>query len=598
MIDYLEKEYPQDIVVEKTKNNGKDAFIIGNTAERYIEAVEDFGGRSFDDYSADDNYFEILKEMELKEFNKYLDDLEAQEHIFDREEALGWLKEMRGGGYYEPYPNRIELDRFELDEDLEAEGIVKFTYAKGGSVKTNSKEVKQKIRQHILDSVYDYNENEFDNFNDASQHLSDEFKRVADYPNNIRRYPNNQKRFKDYLQGIPFNFFIYDDDIEDFLNGLGINPKNKKYSSDQMWDLYSLLIWREIEPTYKSNKFEDGGVVGQEIVFDDNGEENTGVIKDITNLGDYIVKADDGRTLLAQRELDVISLGAMRSASTEAPKKRFGFFAKGGRVFGEDARLEYVDDAFASDELKEKLMDKLGIETNSLGDNVVISFAYTDYGGDFLDKVAIIYFQENYPENTLVENAGYGGQNAYVFGEPAQEWIDSTDDYPLGFEDIESFYYDMVNEAEYESFEYFLDDLERDDYVFDKDEVMDWLMENKGGYYSMTTQGLDFSYSDLTDELVDEGLISKEDEYARGGKLWIDTKTKGGLKGVKPSRKNSFTRQAQKRGLTSGQLASKVLANPSRYKDINPKSAQLVKNMGVRKHGGSIGDILRNRRGQ
>jgi hypothetical protein len=304
--------------------------------------------------------------------------------------------------------------------------------------------------------------------------------------------------------------------------------------------------------------------------------------------------------LLAQRELDVISLGAMRSASTEAPKKRFGFFAKGGRVFGEDARLEYVDDAFASDELKEKLMDKLGIETNSLGDNVVISFAYTDYGGDFLDKVAIIYFQENYPENTLVENAGYGGQNAYVFGEPAQEWIDSTDDYPLGFEDIESFYYDMVSEAEYESFEYFLDDLERDDYVFDKDEVMDWLMENKGGYYSMTTQGLDFSYSDLTDELVDEGLISKEDEdeYARGGKLWIDTKTKGGLKGVKPSRKNSFTRQAQKRGLTSGQLASKVLANPSRYKDINPKSAQLVKNMGVRKHGGSIGDILRNRRGQ
>ena len=87
-------------------------------------------------------------------------------------------------------------------------------------------------------------------------------------------------------------------------------------------------------------------------------------------------------------------------------------------------------------------------------------------------------------------------------------------------------------------------------------------------------------------------------KYARGGKLWIDTKTKGGLKGVKPSRKNSFARKAQKRGLTSGQLASKVPANPSRYKDINPKSAQLVKNMGVRKHGGSIGDILRNRRGQ
>jgi len=83
----------------------------------------------------------------------------------------------------------------------------------------------------------------------------------------------------------------------------------------------------------------------------------------------------------------------------------------------------------------------------------------------------------------------------------------------------------MLNEAEYESFDMFLDDLERDDYVFDKDEVMEWLMENKGGYYSMTTQGLDFSYFDLADELIDEGLISKEkededeNEYKKGGSI-------------------------------------------------------------------------------
>ena len=156
-----------------------------------------------------------------------------------------------------------------------------------------------------------------------------------------------------------------------------------------------------------------------------------------------------------------------------------------------------------------------------VGDNVVISFAYTDYGGDFLDKVAIEYFKENYPDNTLVEYAGYNGENAFVFGEPAQEWIDSTEDYPLGFEDFEDFYYEKMNEAEYESFGYFIDDLDSD-YSFDREEVMSWLMENKGGYYSITTQGLDFSYSDLTDELIEEGLISKEDddddeEYARGG---------------------------------------------------------------------------------
>jgi hypothetical protein len=82
----------------------------------------------------------------------------------------------------------------------------------------------------------------------------------------------------------------------------------------------------------RKRKYEDGGQIGQEIVFDDSGEENTGVIKDITNAGDYIVKADDGRTLLAQRQLDVISLGAMRSAPTEAPRKRFGFFEDGGQI--------------------------------------------------------------------------------------------------------------------------------------------------------------------------------------------------------------------------------------------------------------------------
>lgn len=197
-------------------------------------------------------------------------------------------------------------------------------------------------------------------------------------------------------------------------------------------------------------------------------------------------------------------------------------YGKGGRMFGEDARLQFIDDAFASYELQDELRTKLGIDKNAyrLDDNVVISFAYTDYGGDFLDKVAIRYFEENYPENTLVENAGYGGQNAYVFGEPAQEWIDSTDDYPLGFENIEDLYYEMQNEAEYESFDMFLDDLERNDYVFDRDEVMNWLMENRGGYYSMTTQGLDFSYFDLADELIDEGLIKKEEEeYKKGGSI-------------------------------------------------------------------------------
>lgn len=84
-------------------------------------------------------------------------------------------------------------------------------------------------------------------------------------------------------------------------------------------------------------KMEDGGVIGQEIVFDDTGEENTGVIKDIHEItGDYIVATDDGRTVLASKELDVISLGKVREPKA---KKRFAFFEDGGTL---DSAIEHL----------------------------------------------------------------------------------------------------------------------------------------------------------------------------------------------------------------------------------------------------------------
>jgi hypothetical protein len=84
----------------------------------------------------------------------------------------------------------------------------------------------------------------------------------------------------------------------------------------------------------RAKLFADGGVVGQEIVFDDSGETNTGVIRQITDAGDYIVATDDDRTVLAQRELDVISLGKMRRKVKEVAEEKgfFSFFENGGGV--------------------------------------------------------------------------------------------------------------------------------------------------------------------------------------------------------------------------------------------------------------------------
>jgi hypothetical protein len=131
----------------------------------------------------------------------------------------------------------------------------------GGALRTNSKVVMDKVKEHILESVYDENEEEFDTIEKASKHVSEEFKRVADYDNNKRRIPNNQDRFQDYLQGIPFNFEYEDYKIEEFLNGLGINPSGKEYSSEQMWKLYSYLIWKEVSKKY----YKKGGQVEMEF---------------------------------------------------------------------------------------------------------------------------------------------------------------------------------------------------------------------------------------------------------------------------------------------------------------------------------------------
>ena len=91
-----------------------------------------------------------------------------------------------------------------------------------------------------------------------------------------------------------------------------------------------------------THMMEEGGVIGQEIVFDDSGEENRGVIKDIhETTGDYIVATDDGRTVLASKELDVISLGKMRK---QEAKKRFSFFEDGGGVHGDAYRTVFTDE--------------------------------------------------------------------------------------------------------------------------------------------------------------------------------------------------------------------------------------------------------------
>jgi len=113
-------------------------------------------------------------------------------------------------------------------------------------MRTNSKEVRNQIKQHIIDCVYSYEETEFPTIKEAANHLYNEFVRVANYPNNLKRIPNDQKRFSDYLSGLPFRFHFSHYDVSNYLNSLGINPTGKEFDSEKSMHLYHYLIYAEM----------------------------------------------------------------------------------------------------------------------------------------------------------------------------------------------------------------------------------------------------------------------------------------------------------------------------------------------------------------
>lgn len=112
-------------------------------------------------------------------------------------------------------------------------------------MRTNSKQVRNAIKNHILECVYDYSGNTFPTLKEACNHLYSEFNRVANFAYNKKMIPNDQKRFEDYLQGAQFHFLYTNEDLENFLNSLGINKDGNKYEPSKMWNLYAYLIYSE-----------------------------------------------------------------------------------------------------------------------------------------------------------------------------------------------------------------------------------------------------------------------------------------------------------------------------------------------------------------
>lgn len=134
--------------------------------------------------------------------------------------------------------------------------------------------------------------------------------------------------------------------------------------------------------------------------------------------------------------------------------------------------------------------------------DIYLNFAYTDYGGSFLDKVIISYFKEYYQENIVHEKTSWNGENAFIFGEPAKELYNLMKvDNVLGFDDLEDYYTEMEYNMITEEAQQYIKDNGLGNELYDI--VCDWLSENS---YPEPNY-LDYSENDLNKYLYKNGYL-------------------------------------------------------------------------------------------
>lgn len=112
-------------------------------------------------------------------------------------------------------------------------------------MRTNTKEIKDRIKNYLLKNVDDDNENEFTSFEELAKYIKSELLRI--YGN------THQSTFKDYMQGLPNSaadtmFYFHNYNYNVILGEiLGQSEEEySKYSPEKAVDLGVWLFYREI----------------------------------------------------------------------------------------------------------------------------------------------------------------------------------------------------------------------------------------------------------------------------------------------------------------------------------------------------------------
>ena len=128
--------------------------------------------------------------------------------------------------------------------------------------------------------------------------------------------------------------------------------------------------------------------------------------------------------------------------------------------------------------------------------DIYLNFAYTSYGGSFLDKVIISYFKENYPENIVCERTSWKGENAFVFGEPAKKLYELIiAGNTLEFDYLGQYYTEMEYNMITAEAQQYIDDNGLGNELYDI--VLGWLIDNS----RVEPNFVDYSEVELNDFL-------------------------------------------------------------------------------------------------
>lgn len=125
-------------------------------------------------------------------------------------------------------------------------------------LKTNSKKYRENFNTLILESVIDEAGNEFPSVGDAITEFIRRFEGEANHDHNKKRIPNLQMRIADYLQGLPFHFPFYNNEILELdkrLREFDYDLPEKKQAQilDSYWEFLSVQLIRRI-PAEKLGK--------------------------------------------------------------------------------------------------------------------------------------------------------------------------------------------------------------------------------------------------------------------------------------------------------------------------------------------------------